>query len=130
MLAKADQLDRLVREAHTALDRVQEVDQAGRLVVDADVDDLRVEDVADPVADGVVDRLQLELTGERFLDAVDQCELCVALARLLDRPRSREGGADVLADEREQLLVLLVVRTSLAVRLHGEHADDLARRPT
>ena len=55
----------------------------------------------------VVDRLQLELAGERFLDAVDQRELRVALARLLDRLRSREGGADMLADEREQLLVLL-----------------------
>ena len=126
MLAEADQLDRLVREAHAALDRVREVEQAGGLVEDGDVDDLCVEDVADPVADGVVDRLQLELAGERFLDAVDQRELCVALARLLDRPRSREGGADMLADEREQLLVLLGVANVRQVRLHGEDADRAA----
>ena len=87
---------------------------------------LCVEYVADPVADGVVDRLQLELAGERFLDAVDQRELCVALARLLDRPRSREGGADVLADKREQLLVLLGVADVRQVGLHDEDADRAA----
>ena len=106
---EADQLDRLLGDAHAALDRVREVQQPGRLVVDRDVDDLRVEDVADLVADDVVDRLQLELAGERLLDAVDQRELGVALPRLLDRPRARERRADVLADEREQLLVLLAV---------------------
>jgi hypothetical protein len=62
-------------------------------VVDADVDDLRVEDLLDLVADDVVDRLQLELAGKRLLDAVDQRQLCVALARLLDRPRARESAA-------------------------------------
>ena len=130
MLAEADQLDRLVREAHAALDRVREVQQAGGLVEDGDVDDLCVEDVADPVADSVVDRLQLELAGERFLDAVDQRELCVALARLLDRPRSREGDADMLADEREQLLVLLRIANVRQVRLHDEDADRARRRRT
>ncbi len=65
MLAEADQLHRLVREPHAALDRVRKVEQAGGLVVDADVEHLRVEDVADPVADGVVDRLQLEFAGDR-----------------------------------------------------------------
>jgi MFS family permease len=63
--------------------------EPGGLVIDGDVDDLGVEDVADPLPDGVVDGLELELPGQRFLDAVDQRQLGVALARLLDRPRPR-----------------------------------------
>ena len=105
MLAEAHQRDRLVGEADAALDRVREVDQARRLVVDADVDDLGVEDLLDLVADDVVDRLQLELAGERRLDAVDQRELGVPLPGLLDRAGAGERRADVLADEREQVAV-------------------------
>ena len=65
----------------------------------------------------------VELARERLLDAVDQRELGVPLPRLLDRARPRERGADVLADEREQIPVLLRVANLLRVRLHHEHAD-------
>ena len=98
---------------------------AGRLVEDRDGDDLGVEDLLDLVADDVVDRLHLELAGERLLDAVDQRELGVPLPRLLDRARARERRADVLADEREQVLVLLGVAEPCCVRLRRR-----ARRPS
>jgi hypothetical protein len=67
-----------------ALDDVREVHDPRRLVQGHDPDDLRVEDLLDPVADGVVDRLRLELAGECVLHAVDQRELGVPLPRLLD----------------------------------------------
>ena len=44
-------------------------------VVDADVDDLGVEDLADLVADEVVHRLHVEVGGEALLDAVDDRQL-------------------------------------------------------
>src|SRR5438128_2416191 len=116
----ADQLDRLVGIANAELDRVGEVDDPGGLVVDADVDHLRVEDLTEPLTDDVVDRLQLELARERLLDAVDERELGVSLSRLLDRARTGERGADVLADEGEELLVLLRVLDLLRVGLHDE----------
>ena len=126
VLAEADQLQRLVRVADAALDRVREMKKPGRLVVDADVDDLRVEDLLDLVADDVVDRLELELAGERGLDAVDQRELGVPLPGLLDRPGARECGADVLGDEGEQVEVVLGVLMLARVRLDDEHTDRLA----
>ena len=58
---KLDERDRLVGEAHAALDRVREVDRAGLAVEDPDVDDLGVEDLLDLVADEVVHRLHVEL---------------------------------------------------------------------
>ena len=128
MPAEADALHRLVREAHAALDLVREVEQAGRFVVDRDVDDLRVEDLLDLVADDVVDRLELELAGERGLDAVDQRELGVALPGLLDRPGSRERRADVLADEGEEVAVILGVLVLGGVRLDDQRTDRLAVR--
>ena len=88
VLAEADQRDRLVRETRAPLDGVREADQPRRGLVDADVDDLRVEDLLDLVADEVVDGLQLQLAGERRLNAVDQRELRVPLSRLLDRTRA------------------------------------------
>ena len=51
--------------------------EPARLVVDGDVDDLRVEDLLELVADEVVDRLRIELAGDRGLDAVDQRQLGV-----------------------------------------------------
>jgi hypothetical protein len=126
VLAKAEQLDRLVREARAALDRVGEVHQVRGLVVDTNVDDLGVEDLLELVAHEVVDRLRIELAGDRRLHAVDQCELGVPLARLLDRARPRQGGANMLADEREELLVLLRIANVRQVRLHGEGADRAA----
>ena len=81
------------------------------------------------LADGVVDRPQLELAGERLLNAVDQRELRVALAGLLDCPRPRESDTDILADEGEQVLVLLgVAERSCRVRLHARGRP--LRRPS
>ena len=66
-----------------------------------DVDDLRVEDLLDLVADDVVDRLQLELAGDRLLDAVDQRQLGVPLPRLVDEAGVLERHAEA-ARERGQ----------------------------
>jgi hypothetical protein len=43
------------------LDHVREADQPARLVVEDDVDDLRVEDFLELVSDELVDRLRVEL---------------------------------------------------------------------
>ena len=57
------------------------------------VDDLRVEDLPDLVADGVVDRLRVELARDRLLHAVDQRQLGVPLPRLVHQPRVLERHA-------------------------------------
>jgi hypothetical protein len=124
--SKADQRCRLVRVPHAALNRVRVVEEAARVVVDGDVDDLCVEDLLELVADDVVDRLRIELARDRLLDAVDECQLGVALPRLLDRTGPGESRADVLADERQQVLVLLRVLDGLRVRLHHEPAHRAA----
>ena len=113
----------LVREADAALDRVREVEQARLAIEHADVDDLGVEDLLEPVADEVVHRLHLEVLREAALDVVDQRELGVALTGLLDRTRAAERGADVVRDEGEELLVLLGVDDVLAVALDDDRAD-------
>ena len=104
------------------LDGVLTVRKGCRGVVRPDVDHLRVEDLLDLVADDLIDRLHFELAGERRLHAVDQRQLGIALPRLLDRAGARKRGADVLPDEREQLLVLLGVVGAQArlVRRDGE----------
>ena len=79
-------------------------------VVDADVDDLRVEDLLELVADDVVDRLQLELAGERGLHAVDQCELGVPLPRLVHEARVFERDAEAAGKRRQQANVRLAER--------------------
>ena len=84
VLAEADQRDRLLIETLAALDHIGEVEKSARLVVDRDAHDLSVEDLLQPVADEVVDRLRVELAGDRRLDAVDQCQLGVSLPRLVD----------------------------------------------
>ena len=62
-------------------------------------------------------------------DAVHGRQLGDALARLLDRTRAGKGGADVLADVGEELLVLLGVGELLRVRLddEGAHRPPLGR---
>ena len=57
------------------------VDQVRLRVVDADADVRLVEDLADLVADRVVDALDVELGGERLLHAVDDRELRRRAAR-------------------------------------------------
>src|SRR4029453_6169129 len=101
VLPEPDHRHRVDLLPYAALDRIPELGQPPSLGVDRDVAHLRAEDVADPVADDVVDRLQLELAGKSFLHAVDQRELGVPLPRLLDRSRAGERGADMLTDVGE-----------------------------
>ena len=122
---EADDLDRLVGEPHAALDRVREADQTGRLVEDADVHDLRVEDLLEPVADQVVHRLHVQVHRESALDVVDERELGVALSGLVDQPRAFERRCDMAADELEQLLVRLGMAKVLAVALDDQSAERL-----
>ena len=75
------------------------------LVQNGDVHDLRVEDLLDLVAHDVVDRQQLELAGERLLDAVDQAELSIALAGLVDEARVVECDAEAPGKRAEELHV-------------------------
>ena len=88
----------------------------------ADVDDLCVENVADLVAHRVVDRLQLELAGQRVLDAVDQCQLGIPLPRLVHEPRVLERDAQAACERRQQALVCVVVRVLAVEVLEGDHA--------
>ena len=65
-----------------------------------DIDDLRVEDLLDLVADDVVDRLELELARERLLDAVDQRQLGVPLPRLVHQAGVLERDAQAARERR------------------------------
>ena len=96
--------------------------QAGRLVVDADVDDLRVEDLLEPVANEVVDRLLVELAGDRRLHAVDQRELRVALPGLVDEPRVLERDTEAGGERLQELLVGLAERVFAVDVLERDHA--------
>ena len=84
--------------------------QPGGEVVDADVDDLCIEDLLDLVADDVVDRLHLELAGERRLHAVDQCQLSVALPRLVYQAGVFECDAETAGKRVEKLPIGLAER--------------------
>ena len=99
-MREADRPTRLVLEPLAALDRVREVMRPGRLVEIADDDDLGVEDLPDLVADDVVDRLRVELAGDRRLDAVDQRELGVPLPGLVDEAGVVEGDAEAAGERR------------------------------
>ena len=76
----------LVGKSFAALDRVPRVHQPVFTVHQPDVDDLRVEDLPDPIPDEVVHRLHVKALGETTLDVVDQRELGVPLPRLLEQP--------------------------------------------
>ena len=92
-------------ESLAFVDLVREGDQSGRVVVAGDEHRLCVEQDAEALADEFDDRLELELTAEGQADLVDQRQLGVALARLLDGPDAAQRGADVLADEGEEVPV-------------------------
>src|SRR5439155_471114 len=79
---------RHARIVNPALHLVHEAQEPCIRVVDGYVDDLRIEDVAQLLANEVVDRLLLELARDRLLHTVDQREFGVSLPRLLDAPRS------------------------------------------
>ena len=107
-------------------DDVRDVEQPGRLVVGRDVDDLRVEDLLDLVADHVVDRLRVEFAGDSRLDGVDQRELGVALPRLVHEARVLERDAEAAGERRQESLVGLVERVLAVVVLERDEADRAA----
>ena len=96
-------------------------------VEDADVDDLRVEDAVDLVADQVVHGLHVQLGRQAVLDAVDDRQLGGALVglgqealRLLEQPRVLERDAHARRQRAEQPLVGLAE----GVRVDALEADD------
>ena len=75
----------------------------------ADVHDLGIEDLLDPVADQVVHRLHVQVLGEALLDAVDQGELGGALVglgqqalRLVEEPRVLQRHAEAAGQRHQQ----------------------------
>ena len=104
------------------------MEQPGRLVDGSDRDDLRVEDLPDPVADGVVDRLGIELTRNRVLHAVDQRQLRVALPRLVHQPRVLERDTQTAGQRLQQLPVRLPERVLAIDVLQRDHATRLPAR--
>ncbi len=100
-LAEADDLDRVRVEANPSFDLISEMDESVGRVEDLDIDDLRVEDLLDPVADEVVHRLHIEPFGEPPLHVVDERELGVALPGLLEQPSVLERNAKAPRERRE-----------------------------
>jgi hypothetical protein len=111
-----------------AVDLVRERDDAGPLVMKGDEHRRRVNDRPDTFADELDDPVELELLSECLADLVDKGELGVPLARLLDRADAAESGADVLADERKEVEVALLVPLVRGVALDDEDAEVPAFR--
>ena len=107
---------------------VREVHEPRRLVERGDLHGLRVEDLPDLVADGVVDRLRVELARDRVLHAVDQRQLGVPLPRLVHQPRVLERHAQAAGERLQQLLVGLAERVLAVDVLQRDHAGRLRRR--
>ena len=120
-LAEAEDLDRARVEADPSFDLVGEVDAFGGCVEDLDIDDLRVEDLLDPVADQVVHRLHLEVLGEAALDVVDERELGVALPGLLEQPSVLERDAQAPGERRQEPQVGVVERVLAVDVLERDH---------
>ena len=110
---------------------IRVVNQIGLRVVDADADVRLIENLADLVADGVVDALHVELGGERLLHAVDDRELGRALLALLEQALRFVEQAGVFerhahaVGQRLEQAHVGVAESVLA--LHVGHADDSAR---
>ena len=113
-------------EPLAALDRVRGDEVPGCLVEHRDQDGLGVEDLLDLVADEVVDRLRVELAGDRRLDAVDQRELGVSLAGLVDEARVVERDAEAAGERDEQPLVGLGEGVLAVDVLERDDADRVA----
>jgi len=84
------------------------VDQTGLRIVDADAQVRLIEDLADLVADGIVDALHVELGGERLLHAGDDRQLRGALLlgleqalRLVEEARVLERDGHRIGERRE-----------------------------
>ena len=100
----------------------------GRLVVGRDEHRPCVEHLPQAFTDELDDRVVLELAPEGEADLVDEGQLGVALTGLLDGPRAAECRSDVLADERQQVPVVLRVEVLGVVGLDDDHAEGLALR--
>ena len=70
-------------------------------VDERDIDDLRVEDLLDFVADQVVHGLAIEPLGEPGLNAVDDRELGGAAARLVPQSGVLEGHREARGNRRQ-----------------------------
>src|SRR5579884_463372 len=122
VLREAAQRLRLGPQPLAALYQVRVLDDARLLVDRRDRDDLRVEDVADPVPDRVVDRLRIELARDRVLHAVDQRQLRVSLPRLVHEPRVLERHAQTPGQGLQQLPVRLAECVLAVDVLQRDHA--------
>ena len=78
------------------------MDEAVDTIEDPDVDDLRVEDLLDPVADEIVGRLKPEVLREPTLHVVHEREIGVALAGLLEQPRVLERHGQAAGERGQQ----------------------------
>ena len=105
---------------------VGKLDHAGGLVVQGDVGDVRVERLADALADEVDQLVEVELGRKRLADAVHRPELGDALPRLVDQLRVLERDAEAAGDRPEQLLV----RRAKGVLVVEVLDRDRARRPS
>ena len=117
------EVERLRVEPLAVRDLVWERDDVGRRVVAGDEQRVGLVGLADPLADQLHDRREVQVLDEALPDLVDQGELHVALPDRVDRPRAGEGGGHVPPDEGDELDVLIRVDLALAVGLHDEHPD-------
>ena len=100
-LAETHDPDRVIDQSLTTLKRIGEPDLTCLVIDHTDVHGLRVEDLVEPLADEVVHRLHLEVLGEPPLDVVDEGELGVPLACLLEEARVLESDTQVPRERRE-----------------------------
>jgi hypothetical protein len=107
----------------SVLNGIRESELRRFLVEEADEERRRAEDRPDPLTDEVDDRVELELSSQRGSDLVDERELGVALARLLDGAHPRQRGGDVLRDEAEKLQILGGMAAIFAIALRDDDAD-------
>ena len=104
MPAEADDGNDMLSQALAALDRIREVDEPVASSWIAMLTTWASKTSLELVADDVVDRLRVELAGDRRLDAVDQRELGVPLPRLVDESRVLERDAEAAGERDEQAL--------------------------
>ena len=125
-LAEPDDLHVVLREPDASFDRVGEADLPARAIDYADVDDLCVEDLLDPIADQVVHRLHLEVLREAALHVVDEGELGVPLPGLLEQPGVLERDAQAAGDRGEETHVAVAERVVPVDVLEGDRPRRLA----
>ena len=109
---------------------VQVVNEVGLRVVPADADVAGVEDLAQLVADEVDDRLEVELGGHAFLDAVDHGQFGGALLRflqqalrLVEEARVLQRHAHARGDGAQQPHVGFAEGVLALVILQVDHAE-------